>query len=311
MYKNPILSANWTVFSKMKTDVVFKRAYNDLLTHLARSAPGGRLASEDKLGDELGVSRTTVRKILQQLDSHGVIVGAGRERFLRPGAVLPHPYPEAETVSVSAQLENRFLEWILRNDMRPGASISELHLSRQFAVSTAGIREFLNRFQRYGLIEKRPNASWRFKGFTISFALELFEIREMFEVRSALAFGALPKSSPLWSELETLRLRHLALLGEIEARFNDFSDLDNRFHRLINQAAPNRFIDSFYDIISMIFHYHYQWSKHSERQRNEVAIEEHMAYIEALMARDTAAIERTCRAHLTSARETLIRSASD
>lgn len=295
----------------MKTDVVFKRAYNDLLGHLARLSPGERLASEDKLGHKLGVSRTTVRKILHDLGTCGVIGGAGRDRFLRPAAVLPEPFPEAETVSVSAQLESRFLEWILRNDMRPGASISELHLSREFTVSTAGIRDFLNRFQRYGLIEKRPNASWRFKGFTVSFALELFEIREMFEVRSALAFGALPKSSPLWSELEAVRLEHLSLLASIDARFNDFSDLDNRFHRLINEAAPNRFIDSFYDIISMIFHYHYQWSKQSERQRNEVAIEEHLAYIEALTARDTAATERWCRAHLASAKETLIRSACD
>jgi DNA-binding GntR family transcriptional regulator len=295
----------------MKTDVVFKRAFNDALVELRRMVPAAGLPSEDELGERLGVSRTTVRKILAQLATDGIVGGNGRHRFLRPAFVLPPPFPEAETVSVSAQLEHRFMEWILRNDMRPGASISELQLSRQFGVGTAGIREFLNRFQRYGLIEKRPNASWRFKGFTIKFALELFEIREMFEVRSALAFAALPRGSPLWQEIETLRLEHLSLLEEIDTRFNDFSDLDNRFHRLVNAAAPNRFIDSFYDIITMIFHYHYQWSKHSERQRNEVAIEEHLAYIDALKARDGAAIERTCRVHLTSARETLIRSASE
>jgi len=185
--------------------------------------------------------------------------------------------------------------------------INELELARQFGVATTSIREFLNRFQRFGLIERRPNAGWVFKGFTTSFALELFEIREMFELRSATAFAALPDSSPLWRQIEALREEHLSLLNEIDRRYHDFSDLDNRFHRLINSARSNRFIDDFYDIITLIFHYHYQWNKRDERQRNEVAIREHLTYIEALLSRNRSMVELACRAHLTSARETLIR----
>ena len=79
-----------------------------------------------------------------------------------------------------------------------------------------------------------------------------------------------------------MRQDHLDLLDDIERRFHDFSALDSRFHRLINSAAPNRFIDSFYDIITLIFHYHYQWNKKDERKRNEVAIHEHLTYMDAL-----------------------------
>jgi DNA-binding GntR family transcriptional regulator len=130
----------------------------------------------------------------------------------------------------------------------------------------------------------------------------------MFELRSARAFAALPEGSPHWQQMRGLRDEHLFLLGEIEHRFHDFSDLDSRFHRLINKAAPNRFIDDFYDIISLIFHYHYQWKKHDERQRNEVAIHEHLTYIDALLSRNIFMVDLACRAHLTSAKETLIRS---
>lgn len=158
------------------------------------------------------------------------------------------------------------------------------------------------------MIEKRPNAGWVFKGFTTNFALELFEIREMFELRSARALAAMPDEAPHWRQLEVIRQEHMALLADIDARYHDFSDLDSRFHRLISSAAPNRFIDSFYDIITVIFHYHYQWNKHDERQRNEVAIREHLTYIEALTSRNVAMVELACRAHLTSARETLLRS---
>jgi DNA-binding GntR family transcriptional regulator len=217
-------------------------------------------------------------------------------------------FPEAETVPMAAQVETRFMEWMLRDNARPGTAINELELARQFGVATSGIREFLNRFQRFGLIEKRPSAGWVFKGFTADFALELFEIREMFELRSARAFVALHESSPLWQQIEALREEHLSLLREIEHRYHDFSDLDSRFHRLINSAAPNRFIDGFYDVITMIFHYHYQWNKHDERQRNEVAIREHLTYIEALLGRNVSIVELACRAHLSSAKETLIRS---
>ena len=97
----------------------------------------------------------------------------------------------------------------------------------------------------------------------------------------------------------------------IDERYHDFSDLDSRFHRLVNAAAPNRFIDGFYDIITLIFHYHYQWNKRDERQRNEVALREHLTYIDALQSRDPTRVESACRTHLTSARETLIRSTSE
>jgi DNA-binding GntR family transcriptional regulator len=203
------------------------------------------------------------------------------------------------------------MEWMLRGDARPGTMLNELDLARQFGVATNSIREFLNRFQRFGLIQKRPSSGWVFQGFTTAFALELFEIREMFELRSARAFGTAPAGHVNWQELAALRSEHLALLADIDHRFHDFSALDSRFHRLINSAAPNRFIDSFYDIITLIFHYHYQWNKQDERKRNEAAIREHLTYIDALEGRNPAIIDLACRAHLASARETLIQSIGD
>lgn len=295
----------------MKTDTVFKRAFNDALDLVSKLGEGESLPSENTLSASLGVSRTTVRKVLSTLAAGGVVSGDPRQRIVRAVHDPMHRFPEAETVATAAQVEKRFMEWMLRDNARPGTAINELELARQFGVATTGIREFLNRFQRFGLIEKRPNSGWVFKGFTIDFALELFEIREMFELRSARVFAALPESSPLWRQIELLRAEHVTLLGEIEERFHDFSDLDSRFHRLINSAAPNRFIDGFYDIITLIFHYHYQWNKRDERQRNEVAIREHLSYIEALLGRSIPETERACRAHLASARETLIRSTSD
>lgn len=294
----------------MKTDAVYKRAFNDVLDLVGELGGGTPLPSENALSTRLGVSRTTVRKILSALDARGVVAGSGRQRFVHAAGTTPPRFPKAETVSMSEQVEKRFMEWMLRDNAEPGTSINELELARRFGVATTGIREFLNRFQRFGLIEKRPNSGWVFKGFTPSFAHELFEIREMFELRSALAFADLPANSPQWQRLEALREEHVALLSDIDLRFHDFSDLDSRFHRLINSAAPNQFIDSFFDLITLIFHYHYQWNKQDERKRNEVAVREHLTYIEALRSRSRTIVELACRAHLASARETLMSSTS-
>ncbi len=294
----------------MKTDTLFKRAFNDALDLIAALSKGDRLPSENSLSARLGVSRTTVRKILSALAERGVVTTNARDRIVQALPDEIYRFPEAETVPMSAQVEKRFMEWMLRDNARPGTAINELELARQFGIATTGIREFLNRFQRFGLIERRPNAGWVLKGFTPVFALELFEIREMFELRSARAFATLPVDASHWQMLEALREEHLVLLKEVDRRFHDFSDLDSRFHRLVNSAAPNRFIDGFYDIITLIFHYHYQWNKQDERQRNEVAIGEHITYIEALLGRNVAMVDLACRAHLDSAKETLMRSTS-
>ncbi len=295
----------------MKSDTVFKCAFNDALDLVANFEDGQQLPSETSLSAQLGVSRATVRKVLAVLASHGMVTGSGRDRFVHPSSGLIRRFPQAETVTTAAQVEKRFLEWMLRGDARPGTAINELDLARQFGVATSSVREFLNRFQRFGLIKKRPNAGWVFNGFTTAFGLELFEIREMFELRSAVAFATLPENSPRWDQLDAIGVEHLTLLASIEDRYHDFSDIDSRFHRLINTAAPNRFIDGFYDIITLIFHYHYQWNKRDERQRNEVALREHLVYIEALQTRKASLVQLACRAHLASARETLMRSITE
>ena len=203
----------------MKTEAVFKRAFNQTVDLIADYDDGDPLPSENALRAKLGVSRTTVRKVISTLNDRGIVTGGGKARIVRSPTKSIQRFPEAETVPQAAQVEKRFMEWMLRDNARPGTTINELDLARQFGIATSGIREFLNRFQRFGLIEKRPNSGWLLKGFTSGFALELFEICEMFELRSARAFAVLPADSLLWRQIELIREEHVSLLGEIENRF--------------------------------------------------------------------------------------------
>ena len=292
----------------MRTDAVYKKTFNALLDHLVRQDAQAPLDSEARLADALKVSRTTVRKALAEAEQRGLMVREGSRLHVGHRPKKNDYFPDKDTVATSDRVEQKFLEWILRGDRKPDQQINGTELAREFDVSTIAIRDYLNRFTRFGLVEKRANSGWIIRGFTRDFALELFEVRELFELRSALTFARQPVDSPAWSALRRLEQEHRALLADIKTRYHDFSALDERFHRLINDASKNRFIEDFHDVISLIFHYHYQWNKADERERNAVAIAEHLNYIKALQTRDPKAIEAACRKHLASARETLLRS---
>jgi DNA-binding GntR family transcriptional regulator len=294
----------------VKSDTVFKKTFNNVLEHLADRPPKAPLDSETRMAERFDVSRTTIRKVLSGLADRRIISSATSRPTISRKPTKADYFPLADTVATSDRVEKQFMEWILRGDRKPGDFINGLELARQFNVSTSAIREYLNRFGRFGLVEKRPNSGWIFRGFTTEFALELFEVRELFEIRSAKAFAAQPPESPAWKTLKELEAEHRGLLVQIKHRYQDFSDLDERFHRLINDASANRFMADFYDIISLIFHYHYQWRKADEKERNTVAIREHLDYIEALLTRNPDRIEAACRRHLKSARNTLLASIS-
>ncbi|MFO1071876.1 MAG: FCD domain-containing protein [Geminicoccaceae bacterium] len=146
-----------------------------------------------------------------------------------------------------------------------------------------------------------------FKGLTREFAQELYEIREMFS-SACVAMGACvsrcqPTRRPGWS---WPRSRPSIAPCSRDRRFLDFSRLDDRLHRLIYTAARNRFILDFYAVISMIFHYHYQWNEADEKERNRTALHEHLAYIAALRGRDRRGDRGQLPHHLASARQTLL-----
>ncbi|MBG1230755.1 GntR family transcriptional regulator [Aestuariivirga litoralis] len=292
----------------MRSETVFKQTFNRALDSLSSAELKSAVASENILKQSLKASRTTVRKVLDEMQKRKIVAGVSGDRFVVRKPKKSDYFPDIETVATSAQVESKFMDWILRGDRKGGDVVNGLELARQFGVSTNAIREYLNRFSRFGLIERRPNSSWIIRGFTKEFALELFEVRELFETRSAMAFATQSENSPVWKTLRKLESEHRVLLRNISSRYHDFSGLDERFHRLINNASNNRFIVDFYDIISLIFHYHYQWNKVDEKQRNRAAILEHLEYIEALLSRDPKRIELACKSHLNSARKTLLAS---
>lgn len=292
----------------MRTNAVYKKAFNECLTLVEDSEVGGELGTEIELADALEVSRTTIRAVIQGLVASGIVRLDGRRKeIVRP----PEPneyFPDIETKSVRSIIQRKFMEMILHRDINPGEQINSFELARHFSVSPSALREYLNDFSQCGLLERRPNSSWIFRGFDPAFARELSCVRELFELESACRFAELPDDHPAWERLTFLEKRHIELLGKVDQCHSDFSDLDDTFHELINSVAENRFINNFHTLRCLVFHYHYQWVKDDEVQRNIVAIQEHLTYIAALRSRDRDAIRAAGQAHLRTALQGLLAS---
>ena len=180
----------------MRGELVYKLAFNAMLEIAGEEGISSPLPTETALAQRLRASRTTVRKAIAEMRVRKLIKNVeGKWRVVRRPKKSDY-FPAAETIAIYDRVEKKFMEWMLLADHKPGDVVNGLELARQFNVSTGVIREYLSRFSRFGLIERRPNSSWIIRGFTREFALEIFAVRELFEVRSAIVFATLPASAP-------------------------------------------------------------------------------------------------------------------
>jgi DNA-binding GntR family transcriptional regulator len=293
-----------------KTDHLFRRTANEILHHIADRVPVGVAApSETVLAGLCGVSRSPVRAALAYLGERGVIGGQTRVVLRAPGE--EDYFDDQGARPRSDHIETVFMELVLRQELRPGQRFSEAELARRAGSSTAAVREFLIAFSRSGLIAKRPQGSWTLCSFDRAFATELADMREILEMQAIARFAGLAQDDPVWARIAALTERHRALQGDLvrdPGAYKDFSALDQDFHRVIIETMSNRFVREFYETVSFVFHYHYQWERTGERDRNIGALAEHLRILEALERRDLAEARRGLADHLATARGNLLRS---
>lgn len=291
-----------------RSDTRYREAFNRLLDRCGRMPLGAALPSEAALSAEMGVSRTVVRRCLTRLTEAGVIAWRGRDKL-----VLRHPDGGDRIALASAsagrdQLEQRFLDWILRFDVPADTPLSVAELSRTFGVAQHELKEFLAGLSRFGLVARRPQGGWMLRGFTKDFAIELSDFRLVLELDAIAKVAEAPVDHAVWPRLAALREAHRALADQIDTEFHEFSKLDEAFHAAINSVVRNRFVSEFQKVNSLIFHYHYMWDKTHEKQRNAAAINEHLAIIDALEARDAPRAAEAARRHLRTSKSTLLSS---
>jgi DNA-binding GntR family transcriptional regulator len=283
---------------------------NQMLEGIAKRHIRSPLPPQAALAEMFNISRTTVRHTLQHLHERGVL-----EKVDETYVIVRDPSEEdgfnALTPPIdqqALQFEQTFFNLINQRQLMPGDTFSELQLAQQVKVSPIVVREFLLRFMRYDLLEPVKRGQWRMKKFDQKYAENLFELREMLETHALTRFLNLPSQDERWMQARDLLDHHRSMRDTIASNYRHFAALDKEMHTLILSAANNPFFNQSLEIISVIFHSHYQWDETDLKQRNIVALEEHMAILTALISRQD--VEALCALHnhLGTAKTSMIRS---
>lgn len=283
---------------------------NQVIDDMARGHVPSPLPSQSALAEMYNISRTTVRHILSHLSECGVLTQSGSDYVIarKPDNDDGFTCTYGSIAEQTRVFEHAFFAMINHRLLRAGETFSELQLARAAGVSPVVVREYLLKFGRYNLIQSEKRGQWSMKQFDQSWAEQLFELREMLETHALQHFLNLPDDDPRWLEAKTLLERHRTLRDSIGSSFRMFSQLDRDFHALLLSAAGNIFFNQSLEIISVIFHFHYQWDERDLKQRNIIAIDEHMTILSALICRSDLDATLALRNHLDTAKQSMIRS---
>lgn len=295
-----------------KTSYLIQNTVNQILDITSECyAQNTPLPTDLTLAKTIDVSRTSIRRAVDILCDNDVLYRDGTVKHIfRKPKKEDYFKLNIEEESKEKQFEAYFLNLIHSGQLQPGDKFSELDLAKKSGCITITVREFLIRFSHMGLIEKKPRSQWQMVKFTADFARELIEFRKILEMAALRSLLERPEGDSVWEQLGELLREHKALLRDIDNRFNDFPALDSRLHNIIQNCSGNRFIGQFFEIVKFICHYHYQWDKSDELERNQIAAQEHINLIENLLARDLTGSIISLERHLQTAHQTLLSSAN-
>ncbi|MGG4607745.1 GntR family transcriptional regulator [Providencia sp. Me31A] len=268
------------------------------------------LPSQSLLAEMYNVSRTTVRHVLNYLVEQQIL-----EKINNDYVILREPN-DADLLDTIIELpdiqltefESFFYNLIQQRELKPGDSFTELQLAHRANVSPVVVREFLLQFSQYNLIENLRRGFWSLKTFEQDYAEKLFELRELLETYALTRFMNLPLDDKRWVQAKELLFQHRQLRETIVDDYRTFSELDRKFHSLLLSAANNPFFEQSLNMVTIIFHFHYQWDDSDLRERNVLAIEEHMTILSAIISHNDLQAMNELRNHLKTAQQSMKRS---
>lgn len=140
---------------------------------------------------------------------------------------------QIETKSISAAAADAIREMIVDGRLEDGARINEVHLARSLDISRTPLREGLMRLVAEGVVTTEPR-----RGFFVA-PLTLDDFRQLYEIRPILDPAALRLAGiPAAAEIDRLARINAAMVAA--RRPSHAIDLDDRWHRTLLAACPNR-----------------------------------------------------------------------
>ncbi len=210
-------------------------------------------------------------------------------------------FPIARSTLPEAAAE-RLRALIIEGDLAPGAKLNERELSERLGVSRTPLREAFRMLAADGLLVQLPN-----RGAQVV-ALSAADVRGAFEVMGALEglAGELAVARVTDADIADLR----ALQGDMEAAhagrdLPTYYRINRLIHDRLNALAGNAVLEQTYRTLNARLHA-LRFRSNLNPAKWDLAVAEHRAMIEALAARDGAALRDLLVEHLRAKQQAVL-----
>ncbi len=239
----------------VKSQLVYK-TFNRILDSISQEPEN--IVSELALSKQLGVSRTVIKKAFAMMLDKGLIQVKERKKILKR-AIQEADYIalDAEQVEGDQVIREFFVNQMKNGTIRPGVRFSVLELARESGCDRTIVREFLQKFSKFGLVEKLPRKMWGMVKIDHGYINELVEARKSIEMNAIKDLWNQEDASPVWQKLTHLSLQLSEMAESIDE--SQFWELDRRLYEIIVECLNNRFVVQFHSTLYYLFTLHYQW----------------------------------------------------
>lgn len=219
-------------------------------------------------------------------------------------AAAGNPAPPPVPTSVKQAAYEGFQQALLSGRLRPGQLVSQRQMVAILGVSIGALRELLPRLETEGLLTVMPQ-----RGIQIT-AIDLPMIRDAFQMRAAFEREAVITAVRRMPD-ETLarqRALHRRIMDRIDndasaAVLSEGQDIDSGFHILLIEGTGNELLIHAYNINTIRIRLINRDRILLNSEILPSAFRDHLAIIDAILARDMGRAIEAMDHHIRNARE--------
>jgi len=205
-------------------------------------------------------------------------------------------------VALHDQVVARLRTLLVEGRIAPGAKLNERELSALLRVSRTPLREAIKLLASEGMVDLLPNRGAVAAKLTETDILNTFEVLAGLEGMS----GELAAERMSVEELAEVRAMHFEMLASFTRHdLPNYYRLNALIHAAINRAAANPVLTSTYQSLNArVQSLRFRTNQNEAKWKR--AVQEHELMIQALQARDGAAMRLVMVKHLLNKRDTII-----
>jgi DNA-binding GntR family transcriptional regulator len=189
---------------------------------------------------------------------------------------------------------------ILAGDLPAGTRLQEQVLAEQLGVSRTPVREAIGRLLSEGLVARPHGGAPVVHKITVGEVMEILHVRRLLECEAARQAAS---GQPPVERFLALRARVERFLHGERPSAEDHLAVDEELHDLIAATSGSGLLR---DMVAMLKLKTRMFDKGSIPERFEPGCREHLALIDAILARDPTEAEARMRCHLENARAAIL-----